>query len=246
VLVSGLVRGVDVTPEHAEARVHGELRLGTAGDLQRSLVKLLAGHQHVLVDLAQLTLAWRPAVQSFATALGATEGWPSTRLVLFGADPEMARALTALRVTRTVPLAIDRAAAVARLRERPDLVVRRTRLHPVPTAPRVAREFVARACADWGVAEAALPARYVVNELVANVVQHAGTVCDVEVRLDAHGLWVETRDYRPGPAPRPRPRLLGGNGGRGLHVVTGLAERFGSFEQADGKRVWALLATGTA
>ena len=42
--------------------------------------------------------------------------------------------------------------------------------------------------------------------------------------------------------PRPRPRIIGGAGGRGLHVVDAVAYRWGVTDHPDGKTVWALSA----
>ena len=73
--------------------------------------KALVDVGRVVVDLSGLCLAWLPAAEVFPSTLAALGGWPRTRLVLFGADRELARSLTTLRLTDTVPLATEETAA---------------------------------------------------------------------------------------------------------------------------------------
>jgi anti-sigma regulatory factor (Ser/Thr protein kinase) len=244
-LISGVVAGLDIAVDRAEVRFAGELRLGTAADVRRVLAKLLTSYNQVVVDLTGFRLTWPPAAHVFGAALAAAGGWPAARMVLFGADPTTAAELERQRVTRRVPLVTDRAAAHVRLGTRPDAVARHVRLGAEVTAPRAAREFTDHTCADWGLHDIAAGARLVVNELVTNCVEHAATPSDVGLRLDRHGLWIEVRDYRPGTPPRPRPRLVGGEGGRGLHAVAAVALRMDTTRHPDGKTVWALLGTGS-
>ena len=113
---------------------------------------------------------------------------------------------------------------------------------PTPESPRASRELVARACRDWGVdSEACEDARLIATELVANVVDHAGTDCTLTFSLDDAGLRVEVRDFYPCPPPRPRPFDMNARRGRGLQVVSMLSIRWGVNEFADGKSVWAVL-----
>src|SRR3712207_1069515 len=85
----------------------GELSLRSAELITETLSKALADAGSVLVDVSALRLAWPPAVQLFPTVLAGMGGWPGARLVLFGADATLARTLTSLRVTSTVPAAPD-------------------------------------------------------------------------------------------------------------------------------------------
>lgn len=242
-MISRMVARLDSRPDLAEVGLAGELRLATASDVRNVLLKLLVAHPNVLVDLSGLRLAWKPGVQVFPTVLAATDGWPTNRMVLFGADATMAAALDLLYVTATVPLTRDRASAERRLQTRPDTVRRRLQVQPVATAPSRAREFVSTACRDWSIPAAIPAATLVVNELVTNAVIHAGTVADVDVRLNPRGLWIEVNDYRVGSRPpRPVPRLVGGTG-RGLHLVAALSTNLGSTARPDGTSVWALLDT---
>ncbi len=241
-VISAVVAGLDLSPDRAEVRLTGELRLGSVPEVRRVLGKLLASHRELLVDLSDIRLTWGPAAQVFGAALAGAGGWPVAHIVLFGADPRMAAELHSQRITRTVPLATDRAAARERLRTRPDAVTRHLRLPPEVGAPRTAREFTADTCRDWAVHDAA-GALLVVTELVTNAVEHTGASCEVGLRLDRHGLWIEVHDQQPGPPPRPRPRPVGSTDrGLGLHAVASIALHLDSIPRADGKTVWALLA----
>ena len=84
-------------------------------------------------------------------------------------------------------------------------------------------------------------AELVTNELIANVVDHAGTRCTLDVSVTDQGLLIEVRDFYPCPPPQLRPvnprgrrgaRIAGGGGG----VLT-----LGVTPFRDGKSVWALL-----
>ena len=241
-VVSGVLAGLDVRDGHAVVSLLGALRLGTQADVRRLLLKLLADHGGLLVDLSRMRLEWLPAVQVFPAVLSEAGGWPTGLLVLFGADERMAAGLRTLNVARTVPVVGALAAAEQRMVERPDRVVRDRELPADPAAPGVARAFLRETCVDWDVPSLAEDAALVVTELVSNAVQHAGSISRLRIGWDDRGLWLEVRDYRPGDDARPRPRLLGAPQGRGLHVVAAVATAWGVSEHPDGKTVWALIA----
>jgi hypothetical protein len=48
-------------------------------------------------------------------------------------------------------------------------------------------------------------AELVTNELIANVVDHAGTRCTLDVSVTDQGLLIEVRDFYPCPPPQLRP-----------------------------------------
>ena len=85
----------------------GELSLRTVGSVAKALTKLLLNHDRVMVNLCRLRVGWTPALQVFPTALAAAGGWPSARLVLFGANEQISTALHGMGVPTTVPLAQD-------------------------------------------------------------------------------------------------------------------------------------------
>jgi anti-sigma regulatory factor (Ser/Thr protein kinase) len=115
-------------------------------------------------------------------------------------------------------------------------------LPPKPASARVAREFVREACRDWSLDEDTCDdAALIANELVANVVDHARTSCDVTVSRDGNGLRIDVEDLSPRPIPRPGPIDVTALRGRGLQVVVGLSRAWGVRERPRGKSVWAVL-----
>lgn len=103
-------------------------------------------------------------------------------------------------------------------------------LPAVPESVRTARAFVAERVGTLAT-ERAADAVLLVSELATNCVVHAR--CDFEVRVvvDGRRVRVEVGDANPDP---PRPFA----GGRGLHLVIDLADRWGTAPDDAGKVVW--------
>lgn len=179
-------------------------------------------------------------VTVFPTALSLAGGWPSARLVLFGANAAMHSMLTSTRIPDTVPLADDLSAARALLHQRPPHVRRHRDLPRHPAAPAAARQFVRDTCALWSVPEAVEErAELVTNELVTNAFQHTPSSSRVTLTCGELVLRVSVRDYWPTPIPRPRPIDVTAPGGRGLHLVATAAHTWGADQHPDGKTLWA-------
>jgi hypothetical protein len=87
-LAVGLVRR---DAESYVLTLSGELSLRSAGTVCSAVTKALLEVDRVLVDVSGLRLTWSPAVQVFPSTLAAMGGWPSARLVLFGADARWPR-----------------------------------------------------------------------------------------------------------------------------------------------------------
>ncbi|MFF7351448.1 MULTISPECIES: SpoIIE family protein phosphatase [Streptomyces] len=127
----------------------------------------------------------------------------------------------------------------------------RTTLPGSPLAPGSARALVRAALAEAPGVSARLvdDAMAVVSELVTNAVVHAGTDVEIDWRLEETGAFVvEVGDRHPSRAPRD---ALGTEGpydtpeyGRGLRLVTTLAESWGVTYRAGAKTVWARLPPG--
>ncbi len=229
-------------PDHATVTLNGELTRAGVGAISQTLAELLLDVGRVAVDLKDLQIGWLPALQVFPSTLAAAGGWPFARLTLFGAPPEVTELLHALDVPDTVPLEVNRAAALARLETRPAAISRYHLLDPHLASPRRARALFRRACMDWALGNAYDEAALVVNELVTNAVRHARTSCRLDIRLDARGLRVAVRDQGPVHAA-----LIDDTGhmprcGTGLHLVAALSHRWGVEQHADGKTVWVDLA----
>lgn len=135
-------------------------------------------------------------------------------------------------------------------------------LGALPTAPSLARGFVAAVLEGWGMASLADTTQLIASELATNVVQ-AATSPDGGPQYDEEGglplLWlrlladgasvmIEVWDNLPAVigAPVVQDAGLDDESGRGLRMVDFLTEDWG-WEKVpgwDGKRVWALLILG--
>lgn len=110
-----------------------------------------------------------------------------------------------------------------------------------------ARRRAAWLAVAWGQPEAAADVALLTSELTTNALIH-GSVWDrylrVEVELTEAVLRVAVTD--PKGERRPELRATGDDEqyGRGLHIVSALAERWGASERVVGKTVWAELAIG--
>jgi hypothetical protein len=197
----------------------------------------------VLADLSGLTCGWARAVEVFPSALQAAGGWPSARLVLFGADAALTATLRAARVPERVPLVVDRAAAREHRDVRPDEVYRHVALTDGLTAGPSARAAVVAACREWRVPHVATTVALIANELVINAVAHARSAPQLTICLQSSDVTVNVRDQLRCPAPRPQLRPVDRPAGWGLLMVTALAERWGVIGHDDGKTVWASVST---
>lgn len=120
-------------------------------------------------------------------------------------------------------------------------------LAPDPSAVRRAREFVRDETAGFCRPEVVDAASAVVTELVTNALLHARTAVTVRIAAAGAGVRLEVEDRDPGGTVGPSAARAGdGRGvtGRGLLLVEALAERWGVTVDADGKTVWAEIATG--
>ncbi|MFJ2603860.1 MULTISPECIES: SpoIIE family protein phosphatase [unclassified Streptomyces] len=128
-----------------------------------------------------------------------------------------------------------------------------------PHAPAAARDLVRTTLGEW--VAAALPgadfvtcplvdsAVVVVSELVTNAIVHAGTDVEVICRLEAddRALVIEVADHHPSRAPRDtEPSYDTPEHGRGLRLVSALAEAWGVTYRRGAKTVWARLSAETA
>lgn len=219
----------------------GDLSPDTADHLRSELLRHLVDQAGVLVDLGRLSLDTPSAARVFSCALSNAGGWPSARLVLFGADAPTVDMLRSEGVPGTVPLAVDRDTARPLLATRPDRISRCCAVSDIGAVKHV-RAFVEQACADWGMAGRFPDATLVATELMTNAIIHAGTPGMLIVSLDEHGLHLAVRDESPqGEGMIRMGRARPGNG-RGLHLVSELSRAWGVATHADAKTVWAVLS----
>jgi len=92
--------------------------------------------------------------------------------------------------------------------------------------------------AGWGLDELVDPACLVVSELVANAVLHAGSGIVLDLHPVEGGVRVAVHDPDE-RQPQPQPLDPDSDRGRGMHLVDGLATRWGVDTTSYGKRVWA-------
>ena len=112
-------------------------------------------------------------------------------------------------------------------------------LPPTLATPRTARVILGELLDAWAVdAGVVEDAGMLVHEVVANVVDHAGSDVALEVDVAADD-WVRV-GVADGSSVRPVVRALDPHAarGRGMQIVASLAHRWGSEERDGGKRVW--------
>ncbi|HET9257181.1 MAG TPA: ATP-binding protein [Pseudonocardiaceae bacterium] len=237
-----LVVEVRETLGRAVLWLSGRLSPQTSPTIHEATVKCLLGTGCVMIDVSRLRTPQAAFLSVFPAALTAAGGWPSARLVLFGASTDLRSMLVSSRITATVPLAADLASAMAMLEQRPSELRRQRDLSPHDTAPSAARLFVREACELWLVSPAVREvAELVSSELVSNAVEHAHSSSELTLTVTASALRVSVRDFRPGPIPRTRPIDIDSFRGRGLHLVAALAQTWGVEPHSDGKTIWASL-----
>lgn len=112
---------------------------------------------------------------------------------------------------------------------------------PVATVAAPIRRRLRALLAGWDVRPDSVDdALLVVEELVANVLDHAGTRFELLVRMTGDVLHVSVRD-RSARAPHVQPHDPHAARGRGLQLVASLSQRWGCEPHGDGKTVWAEL-----
>ena len=113
---------------------------------------------------------------------------------------------------------------------------------PVATVARQVRASLRALLTGWGMASDVVEdALLVVEELVANAIDHARTNFRLVVQLTGEVLRVAVDDRASG-LPQVRPFDPAADRGRGLQVVAKLALRWGCEANESGKTVWADLA----
>ena len=123
----------------------------------------------------------------------------------------------------------------------PPLVASMTH-EPAPTAAPQIRRRVRALLVGWGMSDDRTDdALLVLEELVANVLDHARTRFRLVVRLSGDVLHIAVHDDSP-RSPDLQPIDPHAVRGRGLQLVEALTLRWGYAQQDGGKTVWADLA----
>jgi anti-anti-sigma factor len=240
--------------------LHGRLDRRSAPRLQRVLRKRLAEQPVAVVcDLSGLDALDPDCAGLFTVAAHhPSSSWPDTPLLLCGARPAVAEALTRLGVPRFVPVHASLDDAVADAGRRPPYLRDELRLPPSPAAPATARRFVRETCQTWrlllddlddaaarvAAEELVERAELLASELVTNALVHART--DVRLRLSLRGQRLHMGVHDGGSRLL---RLVGGGpeaeAGRGLLLVERLSRAWGVYRPPEGgKVVWCVLGSG--
>jgi anti-sigma regulatory factor (Ser/Thr protein kinase) len=110
-------------------------------------------------------------------------------------------------------------------------------LPPDPRTPREARRLLREFLAPVAHGEVADAVVLAVSELVTNAVEHAGTRVELRAGTEGACLRIEVADGS-GDMPRERLQRPDAVGGRGLHMVEQLADRWDVMTTPTGKTVW--------
>lgn len=117
----------------------------------------------------------------------------------------------------------------------------RHRYEPTLYAVSAARRFVCELLDAWHLSDLRAEAELVISELVTNAVVHTGKRFTVAVAPDGdQGVRIEVSDLSPTP-PHIRIETAFATNGRGIPIVSAIAEEWGVDVDAEGKTVWARL-----
>ena len=222
----------------AVVRLSGVLCADTSESVRARLVGLLRDADCVVVDLDGVEIAHPAVLGVLASALLDAGGWPVAKLAVLAPRPATRRALVEAEVDRFVVIIATTDDATVACDRRPAEVRATWTLPAVDTSPGRARRLLGDRLSLWG-----CPAGFVadavqlVNELVSNAVEHAGTEARVVVHLEDGVLVCSVRDHSTAP-PVPRPPGQD-RGGFGLQLVDVIARGWGWIPHPDGKTVWA-------
>jgi serine/threonine-protein kinase RsbW len=101
------------------------------------------------------------------------------------------------------------------------------------------RRFVARVLESYGfAADRVFMCQLVADELATNAVHHAGTLYSVAVEVSGAHVRIAVRDDARA-LPEVREASLEALTGRGLAIVAGTADHWGSESLGLGKEIWA-------
>lgn len=123
----------------------------------------------------------------------------------------------------------------------PSAVAVTLELAPFPASVGEARRFTVQTLRGWGRDDLTSTGALLVTELVTNAILHARTVVQVYLERRGNSVRLEVRDGSP-VKPALRSHGLDATTGRGLALVSHLAESWGVEMGSAGKVVWAHLA----
>lgn len=148
------------------------------------------------------------------------------------------------KATPAMSSACSPAAVAAPCRDWP--LVGRLELAAFPSAVPCARLHARLTLLEWNLARLVGDAELIVSELATNAISATSNPIALSLKSDGCCLLIEVWDSMR-EAPQPRPHAIDADSGRGLELITMLADRWGvSHPPAGGKVVWALLGACSA
>jgi anti-sigma regulatory factor (Ser/Thr protein kinase) len=129
-------------------------------------------------------------------------------------------------------------------------------LAALPTAVPCARLHVRSIAREWGLADKADVSELVVSELVTNAIQASDRlkaradlaivpVVRISVSSDGESLMLRVWDASA-EMPVRQEAGPGDDSGRGVMIIDALAKEWGTYQKANGKVVWAMIAPDSA
>src|SRR6266567_3861736 len=145
-----------------------------------------------------------------------------------------------MRTLHTQDREDDVALLIARLHGIPSTDIAEWLLHPQPSTPGLVRRLVRRTLVDWGLSACAEVTELLASELATNAVRYASRPIGLRLmRTEVLLCEVKDDDHH---LPVLRSATGNDEAGRGLHMVSSLARRWGANRTRDGKVVWFDLA----
>ena len=231
-------------------RLVGHLDLAAAPKVQHALLKYLAEQPDaVICDLAGVARIDPVCASVFAAVAHRPRSrWPDSSILLCGARPAVAAALTRQGTPRFLPVYDTLDQALVHARSRPPFLRERMRLATTLEASHTAGWFAGEVCQRWQLDALAETARSLARELLSDAIfAERSDLKNVELRVElrAGGLLLAVHSGAPYLAVTPVDH--DGEAGSGLEVVQELAQHWGMRRQTDGSRVvWCILRRSPA
>jgi anti-sigma regulatory factor (Ser/Thr protein kinase) len=226
--------------------LHGTLDYSAAIETAVTLQGCLAEQPVLLVlDAAHLEIANAPAVRPLTSLVRDARRWPGTQVAVSAASPAVRELFTGQAGEGAVDFYPSAGEAVAAGHRIPVSPWETVELPPTRDAPAASREVVARACQRWRLGRWSRLTQLLASELVTNAVVHARTQIWFTLRHVNGALQVVVRDGDPRLVEQPPVgphRLPAGEPGRGLLLLSTLADDWGCAPTSDGKVTWANIA----
>jgi anti-anti-sigma regulatory factor len=244
--MTGEGTGVLLVPEvragSTVVTVTGRLDLTSYPDLRDGLLKIATdAPESVIADIGGLTIGEDKLAGVFSTIAMRISDWPGIPFALVSARPEHAAVLKTQAIDRFVAVHADVGTA-ERERDHPPRRRAVQLLVPSDGASALARQFVTRVCAEWGVPENTEDALLIATELVENTIRHTFSAPRLRLELRRGIFTVAVADDDPRPAVLHE-RVYSSDAGLGLQMIVQIARVWGcSRSWAGGKVVWAVLA----